>query len=183
MLTIRIPGEEYYDDSSWTFVRNKETTLQLEHSLVSLAKWESIHNKPFLHTDKLTRQETLDYIRCMTITQNTDPAVYDRIPQTTLDQIRQYMDKRATATTFSRIADGGSGGAKPQIVTAEIIYYWMFTFGIPMECQKWHLNRLMDQIKVCSIRSGPGKKMPKHEAARQQRELNAARKRKHGTRG
>lgn len=179
MLRVTIPARESWDPVKEEFIYSNETTLQLEHSLVSLSKWESKWCKPFLGKEKKTYEESIDYIRCMTLTQNVNPSVYYNIPDTIFNQIMQYIDAPMTATTFS---DKGKGGSR-EIVTAEIIYYWMISLNIPFECQKWHLNRLLTLIKVCSIKNTPPKKMSKNELMSRNRSLNAARKSRLHSRG
>lgn len=180
MLTITIPEKEYFDENSEKFIYIKEQTLQLEHSLVSLSKWESKWKEPFLTKEEKSVEKSLDYIRCMTITQNVNPIVYYGITPELLDKINGYMEDPMTATTFSEI---GSKKQNREVITAEIIYYWMLMNNIPMECQKWHLSRLMTLIRVFSIKNSPQKKMSRREVMSQQRALNEARKQKLGTRG
>ncbi len=180
MLTIVIPGREMFDEASNEFVYSKEVTLQLEHSLVSLSKWEAKWNKPFLSPDTTkTDEEILDYVRCMTVTQNISKDVYYRLSRENIEKINEYINLPMTATSFK---DQNSRGNR-EIVTAEIIYYWMISLNIPMECQKWHLNRLLTLIKVCSIKNSPSRKMSKREIMNQNRALNASRKKAWGTKG
>lgn len=179
MLQIVVPATEYWDERQEMFITKKEQTLQLEHSLVSLSKWESKWHKPFLSKKDITYEETLDYIRCMTITPNVDPEVYFRLTNENIDQINRYIEEPMTATTFRE------DNSKPnrEIVTAEIIYYWMITAGVPFECQKWHLNRLLTLIRVCNIKNGPAKKMSKKEILQQNAALNASRRARLHSRG
>ena len=180
MLHIVIPAAEIYDQEQNLFIQVKEKSLSLEHSLVSISKWESKWQKPFLSKDQeKTKEEVIDYIRCMTLTQNVDPNDYYRLTKKEFDQIRDYIDSPMTATTFS---DKERGGSK-KVITAEIIYYWMIALNIPFECQKWHLNRLLTLIKVCNIKNAPPKKMSKAEMAKRNRSLNAARRKKLNTTG
>ena len=179
MLTIVIPGSELYDDAKGEFVYVKEATLQLEHSLVSLSKWEGKWNKPFLSSTNKTDEEILDYVRCMTVTQNVNKNVYYRLSRENIQRINEYINLPMTATTFSDI----QGPRNKEVVTAEIIYYWMISLNVPMECQKWHLNRLLTLIKVCSIKNQPPRKMSRREILSQNRALNASRKKALGTRG
>lgn len=146
---------EYYDEVKNEFVYTKEQTLQLEHSLVSLSKWESKWHKPFLSPDDKSSEEVIDYVKCMTITQNVKPEVYNYLTKGNLEDINNYIDNPMTATTFNSERKSPSR----EIITSEIIYYWMITLNIPFECQKWHLNRLLTLIKVCNIKSNPPKKM------------------------
>lgn len=182
MLRITIPTKEYWDAGKEEFVTIKGQTLQLEHSLVSLSKWESKWGKPFIANSKKddkTYEELLDYIRCMTLTQNVNPDVYLNITPEIIEEIRDYIDAPMTATTFN---DRSAAGSR-EIITAEIIYYWMITLNVPFECQKWHLNRLLALIKVCSIKNAPSKKMSKSEILSRNRALNAARLKKFNTKG
>jgi len=155
MLTITIPAREMFDERTQTFSTTKEQTLQLEHSLVSLSKWESKWCKPFLSKDEKTAEETIDYIKCMTITQNVDPDVYNRLTNANIKMINDYIEAPMTATTFS---DNKQGGGGKEIITSELIYYWMIALTIPMECQKWHLNRLLTLVRVCNIKNTPPRK-------------------------
>lgn len=180
MLWITIPESEFYDERKNEFIYLKKTTLQLEHSLVSLSKWESRWNKPFLTKDEKTAEETLDYIKCMTITQNVKDYVYYVLTRQQIDTINDYIDAPMTATTFSKTHNMRKNR---EIVTAEIIYYWMVTLNIPFECQKWHLNRLLTLINVCNIKNEPSKKMGRREIMNQNRNLNAQRRRALKTKG
>jgi len=180
MLQITIPPGEFFDERTQTFVNSKEQTLQLEHSLVSLSKWESKWNKSFLSTPQKTFEESVDYIRCMTITQNVDPLVYSSITPDIIKKVTEYIDLPMTATTFR---NDNNRGHSSEIITSEIIYQWMISYGIPFECQKWHLNRLLTLIRVCSIKSQPPKRMGKSELANRNRALNAARRSRLHTKG
>lgn len=179
MLRITIPSAELWDDRKQEFVYTKEQTLQLEHSLVSLSKWESKWHKPFLSEQPSTYEETVDYIRCMTLTQNVDPKVYDYLTNKNIDEVNEYIRAPMTATTFPKENSKKSG----EIVTAEIIYYWMISFNIPFECRKWHLNRLLALIRTCEAKNRPAKKMSKKEIMKRQAELNAARRAKLKSKG
>lgn len=173
MLTINIPPTELWDEAKNEFIEFPGKKLQLEHSLVSLSKWESIWKKPFItpKSQPKTLEETLSYVRCMTITQNVDPYVYKFLTNDNLEAIRQYIDDPMTATTFQN-----EDKSTKEIVTSEVIYYWMIAFGIPMECQKWHLNRLLTLVKVCSIKNQPAKKMSNRQILSNNAKLNAARR-------
>lgn len=180
MLRITIPSVELYDESNQMFVHTKQCDLQLEHSLVSLSKWESKWKKPFLSSKDKTTEETLDYIRCMTVNEQVCSVNYRLIPKSIMDQITAYIDAPMTATTFSQSEQKPTN---KEVITAEIIYYWMIAFNIPFECQKWHLNRLLTLINVCSIKNQPKKKMGRREAAAKQRALNDARRAQLKTKG
>lgn len=179
MLTIVIPSKEYFDNEKNEFAYSKETTLQLEHSLLSLSKWEAKWNEPFLSTKDKTNEQILDYVRCMTLNQNVNKDVYYRLTKENIEEINKYINLPMTATTFK----DNNGPKNRDIVTAEIIYYWMISLNVPWECQKWHLNRLLTLIKVCSIKNSPSKKMSKREIMSRNRSLNAARKKAMGTTG
>ena len=180
MLYITIPKSEFYDEETSTFIPIKETKLQLEHSLVSLSKWEQKTNRSFLATGQMTYQETIEYIKCMTITQNVDPIVYLGITNEIIKQVDEYIGQKMTATTFSRITQHHGR----EIITAEIIYYWMFELKIPKECEKWHLNRLLTMIRVSSEKNTPNKKkMSKSEIMARNRALNEARRRELNSKG
>jgi hypothetical protein len=180
MLQITVPAAELWDERNERFIRTRKQTLQLEHSLVSISKWESKWCKPFLSTDKKTTEETIDYIRCMTLTQNVNPNVYVALTNENINQVDDYIGAPMTATTFSN----NQGGKKSrEIITAELIYYWMIALQIPMKCEKWHINRLLTLIRVCNIKNQPPKKMSQSEIARQYADLNAARRKQLNTKG
>ena len=177
MLTIIIPETELYDEIKNEFKIVKEQKLVLEHSLVSLSKWESKWHKPFLSKEDKTHAETIDYIRCMTVN-SVDPAVYDCMPISAINAVNAYISDPMTATTINE-------PRKPnhEIITSEIIYYWMVALQIPFECQKWHLNRLLTLINVCNIKNKPPKKMSSREVMSRNASLNAARRKALHTRG
>ena len=178
MLLLTIPPIEMFNEKTSEFVYSKETKISLEHSLVSLSKWESRWNKPFLSKDNKTLEETIDYIRCMTITQNVDPEVYFRLTDENINTINKYIESPMTATTFS-----DNGHSSREIITSELIYYWMISLNIPMECQKWHLNRLLTLIRICNVKNQPPKKISKNTRMSKQAALNAARRKQFNTKG
>lgn len=180
MLQITIPAVEQWDERKQEFVITKEQTLQLEHSLVSLSKWESKWCKPFLTKQEKTFEETLDYIKCMTITQNVNPEVYNYLTNKNIEEINNYINAPMTATYFS---DDKIAKTSREQITAELIYYWMIALNIPFECQKWHLNRLLTLIKVCNIKNQPPKKRSKKEIMSRNAALNAARRKRLNTKG
>lgn len=181
MLQIIVPGTEMYNEATNTFADVKDQVLQLEHSLVSLSKWESKWCKPFLDKKEKTTEETFDYVRCMTISQNVPDDVYQRLTDENIEAISKYIDTPMTATTFAK---NDKKAINREIVTAEIIYYWMIALNVPFEpCQKWHLNRLLTLINVCNIKNQPPKKLGRREQLSQQRALNEARKAKYHTTG
>ena len=180
MLEITIPEVEQWDEVNQEFITSKEQVLRLEHSLVSLSKWESKWNKPFLDKKEKTREETIDYIKCMTLTQNVDPNTYNLLTKENIIEINKYISSPMTATTFSEDPNKKSSR---EIITSEIIYYWMISLNIPFECQKWHLNRLLTLIKVCSIKQQPPKKMSKRDVMSRNAALNAARRKQLNSKG
>ncbi len=180
MLQIVIPALEYWDEEKERFVSEKEQVLQLEHSLISLSKWESKWCKSFLSTKELSREENMDYIRCMTITKNVSPDTYRRLTNQHIEQINEYIKAPMTATTFR---EGRGAKGRKRIITAELIYYWMVAFNIPVEFQKWHLNRLLTLIRVCEIENSPKKKQSANDILRENAALNAARKAQLKTKG
>jgi hypothetical protein len=146
---------------------------------VSLTKWEAEKARPFMSREEKSVQDTYDYVRCMTLTQNVDPEVYKYIPKDVLEQVHAYIEAPMTATTFY---EPPQSKTSRETITSEIIYYWMVSLNIPFECQKWHLNRLFALIRVCNLKNNP-KKMTKQDALARQRSLNAARKSKLNTKG
>jgi hypothetical protein len=181
MLKVTIPGLESFNNKTNTFVYGPEQVLQLEHSLVSLSKWESKWHKPFLSKELKTVDETIYYIKCMTITQNVDFKTYNAIPKKIIDEISLYIEDPMTATTFSDLEKGRA--VNRDIITSEIIYYWMVALNIPFECEKWHLNRLLTLINVCNIKNQPTKKMSATEILARNARINAARREKLKTNG
>lgn len=180
MLRVTIPAVEGWDEVKEEYVYVKSQTLQLEHSLVSVSKWESKWCKPFISNKNMTEEETIYYIKCMTITQNVPDEVYDNIPDYIIEEITKYIGAPMTATWFSE-----DKYKKPnsETVTAELIYYWMIALNIPFECQKWHLNRLLTLIRVCNIKNAPPKKMGRRATMSRNSALNAARRKQLNTRG
>lgn len=171
MLKIDIPKIELYDSKKEEFINFDPITVTFEHSLVSMAKWESKWHKPFLSREKHTDAELRDYIRCMTLTQNVNQEIYNYLPPELVRQINEYIDDPMTATKFFEKSPTGQN----KVITNEIIYYWMIALGIPFECQKWHLNRLLTLIRVCEAKNNP-KKMSQKDIYAQNRSLNALRR-------
>lgn len=179
-LTIVVPGRDFYDPETNRFISVKEQKLVLEHSLLSIAKWESKWHKAYLSKTKKTDEENIDYIRCMCLTEPPDPNVFYALTVQNVKDIADYISNPMTATTFKNQNQRPSR----EIITNELIYFWMTNFNIPFDpCQKWHLNRLMTLIEVASIKSQPGKKMSKRDILSQNAALNAARRAKYGTKG
>lgn len=178
---IVIPETEQWDEVNECFIHVKEQTIVLEHSLVSISKWESKWNKPFLGKTNKTQEELLDYIRCMTITPNVDSAAYYALTNEIIEEIRDYIDAPMTATWFSE--DKNPRSVSREVITSELIYYWMVALQIPFECEKWHINRLLTLIRICNIKNQPPKKMGKRATMSKNAKLNAARRARLGSKG
>ncbi len=178
MLELHVSEKEAYDEAKQEFVLTAPTVLRLEHSLVSISKWEAKWKKPFLTSETKSEEETLDYVRCMTINQHVDPHVYTLLSAQEIDAISDYIDDNKTATTFREHARRNH-----QIVTSELIYYWIAQYNLPIEAQKWHLSRLLTLIRIASIKNEPEKKMSKRAILAQYRSLNAARRKATGSKG
>lgn len=173
MLTITISGKELWDEKTESFILVSEQTLVMEHSLVSLSKWESKYKKPFLTKEAKTDEEMIDYFRFMTITNNVDPNIYYNLTNFQKKQIADYIGDKQTATTINH---KNKSGARREIVTSELIYYWMVSLQIPFECQKWHLSRLLTLIDVCNVKNQPPKKQSTKDQLASNYRLNAARR-------
>lgn len=182
MLQITVPGEKLWDEKNEVFINTKEDTLQLEHSLISISKWESKYHKPFLNErEQMSIEETMFYVRCMILNHSYDENVVFALTQENWDEINKYITDSMTATTFSKIP--GQEREKSEVLTSEVIYYYMIALQIPFECQKWHLNRLLTLIKVCSAKNAPSKKVGKKAQAKNYAALNRARRAKSHSRG
>lgn len=179
MLKLVIPDQEYFDDGKSEFTLLKGQTIQLEHSLVSISKWESKWEKPFLTKEPKTVEETIDYIKCMCITQNVKPHAFNNITDKNIETVSRYIAATMTATRFYDSKEGNSR----EIITSELIYYWMISYNIPIKCEKWHLNRLLALIRVCNIKNNPPKKMSRSEIINRNRALNEQRKKQYNTNG
>ncbi len=184
MLEVLIPqNNNLYDETNEEFIFIPETRLVLEHSLISISKWESKYHKPYLKDDK-NYEETIDYIKCMTINK-VDDIVYYGINNDIIKQILDYIQDSMTATWFSKQKNGKPNN---RIITSELIYYWMISLQIPFECEKWHLNRLLTLIRVCNEeqeaaqKKGSNKKLSK-SALSSRAALNAARRSKYNSKG
>lgn len=182
MLELVVNGREWFNESLNEFVISPSCHLTLEHSLLSVSKWESKWKIPFLD-EKVpkTRGQSVDYIRCMTIGKQPDLFVYYNIPMEQIDMINRYIGDNQTATFITRTETPRPTKREP--ITSELIYYWMTLYNIPFECQKWHLSRLLTLIDVCAFKNEPPKKMSASDLAKRNRTLNNARRAKHHTKG
>lgn len=180
MLDIVIPGMEMYDEVKEEFSVTKEQRLRLCHSLVSISKWESRWEKAFLTGESKSLAETMDYVRCMCVTQNIPDDTFNRLTREHVKAINDYIEAPMTATV---ITDQGGGSTNREVTTSEVIYYYMVALDIPFECQKWHLNRLLTLIHVCNIKSKPPEKMSRREVMIRNRSLNESRRAKMNTKG
>lgn len=179
MLQLTIADTELWDERIGEFIHLRGGTIELEHSLVSLSKWESKWHKPFFGREDKTDEETIDYVRCMTLTNNVSPELYKYLTPEHIQQVNDYIANPMTATTISNTKSGSSR----EIITSELIYYWMVALQIPFECENWHLNRLLTLVQVCNVKNSPPKKMSKRDVMSRNASLNAARRKQHNTRG
>jgi hypothetical protein len=178
VLTVRVVLEESFDEATNMF-DVELFDLRLEHSLVSLSKWESKFKKPFLGKDEKSSEEWFWYIRFMCL-EDVPKGIFEKITDKNILEIQEYINDPMTATWFSDVDDG-----KPakETITSELIYYWMVAYTIPFTCEDWHLSRLLTLVKVCNQKNQPPKKMSAQEIASRQRDLNAKRKAQHNTSG
>lgn len=181
MLRIIIESAELYDEEENLFTKvEDDVVIDLEHSLLSVSKWESIYNKPFLSSEQKNSEEILGYIEAMMIDPNLDPDVLKKLSRVNVEQIQNYIDSTQSATTFGEMPERRGPS---EVITSELIYYWMVAFTIPFECERWHLNRLFALIRICNIKNSKPKKLSRTELARKNAELNAKRRKELGTSG
>lgn len=180
MLKLVIVGQEFYNEETETFETVDGIELTLEHSLVSVSKWESKHKKPFLSKDHKSLEDVLDYIEAMILTENYPEGILEHLTQSNIDAINSYIESTESATTFGEMPQRKGRG---ETITSELIYYWMVSFNIPFECEKWNLNRLFALIRICNIKNSKPKKMSRSEMAIRNRDLNAERRAQLGSSG
>lgn len=180
MLRLIIGESEAYDEEKNEFFNVGGAVLDFEHSLLSLSKWESKYKKPFLSSGEKTSEETLGYLEAMLLTPGVDLDVLRTASLESFEKIRQYIESSESATIFGEMPERRGPG---EVITSELIYYWLVAFNIPFECEKWHLNRLFALIRICNIKNSPPKKLSKSEAAQRNRDLNKKRREQLGTTG
>lgn len=178
MLKIDRVIEESYDEETNMFVPERRVSFTLEHSLISISKWESKWHKPFLDTTEKTQEEMEDYVRCMCVTQNVDPEMFKDLPNSIIKEIYDYIGDPMSATTFHDYRKVGKGQSSKETVTSELIYYWMAAYQLDWSCEKWHLNRLLNLVKICNIKNEDPKKnkMSRREILERNSKLNAERR-------
>ena len=186
-ITIVIPKQELYDEKTQEFINIEEdVSITLEHSLVSISKWESKWHKIYLDPDKkIDEEEALDYVRCMTVNRNVDPIVYNALTQDNIKDINEYINNPMTATTF-RQSQVKKSTRRTELQSSELLYYYMFKLGVPKECEKWHINRLMTLLHIYTIKDAnenPNKKLSRSETMARYKEINRRNKERFHTRG
>lgn len=180
MLKLIISGDEFFNEETSEFETVGDVELELEHSLISLSKWESKYQKPFLSSTDKTREEILGYIEAMILTPIYPEDLFSRFTQKNYAEINEYIESKESATTFGHMPERKGRG---EVITSELIYYWMVAFNIPFECERWHLNRLFALVRICNLKNQKPKKMSRSEIAARNRELNAQRRAQYNTRG
>lgn len=180
MLKIIIEEDELFNETTSTFEKVERTEFDLEHSLISLSKWESKYQKPFLSSDSKTAEEIFNYIQCMVVSSHLDLDVLYRISQKDIVRIQEYIDSSQSATTFGAMP---KSRGPSEIITSELIYYWMVAFNIPFDCEYWHLNRLFALVRICNIKNSPPEELSRNELAQRNQALNAKRRAELGTTG
>ena len=183
MLKIEISSDERWDEVNECFLEPVKQTIQLEHSLLSISKWEAKLHKSYYGTTEKTCDENRYYFECMVVTPNFDPTVLEYLSDDNLNTIAEYINDPMTATVVNLPKGNGNGGGSEDVVTSELLYYHMATFNLPIQCEKWHLNRLITLIKVCNAKQDTGTPISKEEAARKYAETNAARRKQYGSKG
>jgi len=182
MLTIKLSEYEIYNEYINKFTIYPSITIELEHSLVSLYKWEAKWNIPFLHIKDFTAEQYEDYIRCMILKMPSEPTFMLGLTPENAKEIQDYISHPMTATKTTNYSKSESSSTKKSIITAEVIYSQMIANNIPFECQYWHLNQLTTLIKVCNIKNNQDK-MPKKEVDQRNAEINAQRRAKYNSKG
>lgn len=174
MLSINIPETELFDEETDRFMKVKPQSLNLEHSLISISKWETNHCKPFLTKEKKSTEEILDYIRCMIINPPKNVDIVKAFTSKEINEVIEYINKKKTATTVTFFSK--QPHSKQETITSELVYYWMFSAGIAIECEKWPLDRLFALIKIFGAKNAPKQKGTNREYKRMQSDINAKRR-------
>lgn len=180
MLTITVPSQELWDEANEEFVNFEETTLELEHSLVAISKWESKYKKPFLETSDKTREETLGYVEAMCLTPNTAPEVFHRLSNANLEAVQAYISDTMTATWFN---ENNRTPKSREKITSELVYHWMTSLNIDWQAQDWHINRLLTLIRIFGVKNAKPEKMSRADQMARRREINERNKKRLGTDG
>lgn len=180
MLSIIVPGKEHFNEETQEFETRGDVVLHLEHSLASLSKWESIWEEPFLSNGQRTTEQLISYVECMCVCAVSSSEVFSRLTEENVESINAYLDSKQSAT---RITEIKNQAPSREVVTSELIYYWMVSYRIPFECDQWNLNRLFTLIRICGIKNTKQKPMSKAALAARNRELNAQRRQQLGTNG
>lgn len=181
MLSLIVSGEEIYDEELNEFRSTPGYNLELEHSLVSLSKWESKYNKPFLSEEQKTPIEMYDYIKFMAIHPGVPEHVFLSLNDSDLARIVEYMNEKQTATWFN---EPPNQSPMRTAITSELIYYWISALGLDASVvENWHLNRLFTVLKVASIEGQPKKKKSRTEVLAEIRRKNAERRAKYEKEG
>lgn len=182
MLRLTIPKQEFFDEKKSEFITKGPYKLTMEHSLLSISKWESKWNKPFLNNpEDKTKEELYDYIKCMIVNgKDEEDEIYYLLSNKNIEEINDYISAPMTGTKFYDFSDKGNSSNKP--ISSEEIYCKMFTYGVPIECQKWHINRLLTLLQVFDVKND-NKKMSNAEVSAAYRRLNAERRKKMNSKG
>lgn len=182
-LKITIPSGELYDEEENEFIYLSEVQLELEHSLYSISKWESVTEKSFFVDNITDINDSIEYIKCMTITPDISPDVYNRLTLSNFNTVNEYINAPMSATRLSELQKSGGTSGNRDRITSELIYYWMIVCNIPFECDKWHFNRLLALIEICNIKNTPPEKLSEQEFLSKRAAINEERKRKYNTKG
>lgn len=182
MLQIEVNGTQLWDEEKEQFVSTDSTVIRLEHSLVSISKWESIYKRPYLVPQRFSQKETVDYIKCMCLDDNISDEVFFAVygDSSLMKQIDDYINSSPTATTIN---DNDKKKRNSEKITSELIYYWMVANEIPFTCETWHIERLLTLIRVCNVKNQPPKKQSSKDIYARNKQLNAARRAKHHSKG
>jgi hypothetical protein len=170
-----------WDEETETFVEHIVSSIDFEHSLASMSKWESKWEQAFLGRTEKTAEQVYDYLSMMCLTPGVTREQILGLSQENFTQINEYIESQQTATKFAEQPNRRGSGEQ---ITSDLVYYWMVAFRIPWEAQYWHLNKLLALVRICNAKqSGKTQKVPRHDTAQRNRDLNAERRKKYGTSG